>query len=168
MFSLRSFDIRENFWDVYPELQPHFSHLLEDFSDPSKVMWATLLFAHPDSPYYDYETTYRQENINREFLAEPIDWECPAIEAVLEKIDDLLLTKSERFLKAWEDKLEERAKFIGSIEYNAETYTMLDAMMSKSDKMWQQYRSCLADVQKEREQRTSGGFLESLNEQNKI
>lgn len=80
----------------------------------------------------------------------------------------MCLTKPKRLLAEWETKLEERARFIASLPYNEDTYELLDAMMSKTERMWKQYMNCLDAVAEEEAAATFGGAKESLNEQNII
>ena len=49
--------------------------------------------------------------------------------------------------KKQDEKAEE--EFIGNIEYNANTYELLDKMMASTQKLWQQYFQCLKDVNEE-------------------
>ena len=64
-------------------------------------------------------------------------------------------------------KLEERANFIASLSYTADTFELLDKMMSASSKMWEQYLKCLKDVEAE-QGITMGGAQESLSEKGLI
>jgi len=107
--------------------------------------------------------------IEEEYLKD-IDLELPneLLERTLKDFEDVFLTKAERFLLHWEEKLEERDTFIASIPYNETSYDMLDSMMARSEKLWKQYEVALETVRKEKESSTLGGAQESIAEQGKI
>ena len=131
---LSTFDISTDFFEVNPHLQIPFLPLLKDVKDPSKYMWSVALFLHPDSKFSNTDEDYRKTLIISDFY-EDMDFENPPFPAVQEVFSHLCLTKPQRFLKDWEQKLEERAKFIASLPYNETTYELLDSMMSKTERM---------------------------------
>lgn len=165
---LNTFDTDTNFFEVNPQLKIPFQPLLKDIEDPSRYMWSVALHLHPDSKFANTEQDYRKELIVSDYYPE-MDFTSPPYEAVSTLFNTLCLSKPQRFLVEWQTKLEERAKFIASLPYNENTYELLDAMMSKTERMWKQYMNCLQDVEDERaKSHTFGGAQESLTEQGLI
>lgn len=165
---LSTFDTSTDFFEVNPQLSIPFRPLLKDVKDPSRYMWSVALFLHPDSKFANTDPSYRQELITSDYFPE-MDFESAPYPAVAEVFSHLCLTKPQRFLKDWEEKLEERARFIASLPYNETTYELLDSMMSKTERMWKQYMNCLKDVEDEKaKSHTFGGAQESLTEQGLI
>lgn len=165
---LSTFDVTADFFEVNPQLRIPFEPLLKDITNPSKYMWAVALFLHPDSKFANTDEEYRKTLIISDYY-EDMDFESPPYSAVAEVFTHLCLTKPQKFLKDWEEKLEERAKFIASLPYNETTYELLDSMMSKTERMWKQYMNCLKDVEDEKtKSHTFGGAQESLTEQGLI
>lgn len=158
---LNNFDIDSDFWAVNPQLKIPFKDVVEN-PDSSKYMWALCLQIHPDSKFFNLTDDTRKELISQDYFE--VDWEDEEVEKHLEKLHELVLSKQEKFLVNWAKKLEEREAFIGSLEYNSETYEMLDKMMAGTQKMWTQYMKCVEDVNKEKQESTFGGAQESLTE----
>lgn len=156
-----NFLIKEDFFIQNPMFSVAFS------SVPSNVMWAITLDQHPKSIYRNLDAQTRRSLIETEYLKSSLDWE--ALKDTIELFKELSLSKRQRFLNNWENKLEERDNFIASLPYDESTYEILDKIMAQSDKMWKQWSTCLKDVQEEETlQTTEGGALESLSEQNLI
>lgn len=158
-----AFNINENFFIQFPELEISFSHIIKEYqSDSSRVMWALILDFHPKSMYKNIEVTERRQYIDVDYLGFHLDWEKHISDSnILKKF---FLTKAEQYLVGWEEKLDERQQFITSIPYSAETFELLDKMMGVTEKLWKQYQVALKDVQEE-ESTTQGKAQESAGEQ---
>ena len=153
--NITSFDINQDFFDLFPELRISFPNL------SSEQLWAIALLVHPKSAYKNINLSERKDILKNDFSSNII-WE--EVEKEIELFKDLCLSKKQRYLIDWESKLDERQTFIASIPYNQETYEDLDKMMAATDKMWKTYLSCLKDVEDE-EAMIIGGAQESLAEQ---
>ena len=161
---VNSFDIFENFYSD-SQLKTIFN---EEYANkvPSSHMWALVLYSHPESKYYSQLPHSRRLLIEQDYLKHTLKWD--EYSETLSKMEDFLLTKPQRLLKGWESKLEERDQFIAALPYNAETYEMLDKMMSSTAKMWDQYFSILKKVSQETDSTSQGDIELSLSEQGLI
>lgn len=159
---LDNFSIHTDFFTVNPTLKIAFPNV------DSKTMWALALLLHPMSKFRNANFLERKKLIEDDFLQGPLDLESEELIPIVEKFTELCLTKKQQFLNNWERKLEEREEFIGNIEYNANTYELLDKMMGSTQKLWQQYFQCLKDVSEEASTYITGGSMESLSESGEI
>ena len=142
------FNINEDFWVQFPELTPVFKEIKKEFKkESSSVMWALLMDFHPKSMYKNIEEVGRRNMIDVDYLGFHLEWSNYAKEQEL--LEKFFLTKAEKYLIGWEQKMDERQHFIASIPYSSDTYELLDKMMSATDKMWKQYLACLKDVEDE-------------------
>lgn len=160
---ISNFDIYQDFYSD-PQIKSIFQ---EEHSSKvsSQTMWALLLYHHPKSKYYPLDHKSKLFLIEKDYLHSPLKLE--DYTSTITKIKEFLLTKPERSLANWEQKLEERDTLIASIPYNAETYDMLDKMMSNNDKLWKTYLAILKQVTQEDEGTSQGdielSFLEKDN-----
>ena len=160
------FDLEQNFFEVFPELKAAFANIVEQYGEnASKIMWCIALDTHPKSAYRNLETDSRRRILEEDYYGEPIDWN--SIQEYISLFRRLCLTKRQRYLVEWEEKLDERQTYIASLEYNERNYEMLDKLMSATEKMWKQYLTSLKDVEEE-ESSIIGGAQESLAEQGLI
>ncbi|RTL05499.1 hypothetical protein EKK58_07560 [Candidatus Dependentiae bacterium] len=158
---LDSFDVHRDFFEANPTLKIIFPDI------PSTTMWAIALLHHPQSKFRNINYQERKKVIEMDYLTPQdayVDLDSEELIPVVEKFSKFALTKKQQFLNNWERKLEEREEFIGKIEYNANTYELLDKMMSQTQKLWQQYFQCLKDVNEEASTYITGGAMESLLE----
>lgn len=131
----------------------------------SQIMWTLFLIYHPSSEYYDLPLSTRTKLVLKDYLTE--DFDLAAYETTTTKIISLTLTKTQAALQAWENKLEERNAFIAKQEYDANTFEMLDKMMEKTHKLWEQYFSIQKQLEKD-QGRTTGDNEESLSDKGQI
>ncbi len=159
---LDNFDVDTNIWELHPQMKILFKEEY-DKEFPSKVMWALLLDAHPKSYFADLDPINRRNLISQDYLNnDSFDWMSYADTST--KMGKALLTKPERLLKNWEDKLEERDAFISATPYNAENLDMLEKAMKETWKMWENYEKVLESFRKQEDESAMGGAQESLSE----
>lgn len=124
-----------------------------------------MLYIHPDSKYYSLDDKSRTDLISSDFLS---GFDPGKYTSTIERTKLFLLTKSQRSLVNWEQKLEERDAFIANIPYSESTYELLDKMMASTSKMWDQYLSILKKVSQEEESSSLGDVELSLSERGVI
>jgi hypothetical protein len=162
--------LQEDIFLMYPELlslEKSISLIKETYPDNSvsKIFWSLILDFHPRSVYKNLGTLDRRSKIEIEYLDFELDWKL--LEDLSNTLREMCLTKAERYLYAWEQKLDERQALLESIPYSLNNYEDLDKMMAVTDKMWKQYQSCLKDVLDE-ESKLEGEAVESISEQKLI
>jgi hypothetical protein len=75
------------------------------------------------------------------------------------------MTKIQRELKVWQDKIEERNKFLETLSYSLDTFEALDKMMKDSKLIWESFGKVYKEYQDENiETRARGGREESFTE----
>lgn len=157
---ISNFDIHSDFYSD-PQIRSIFNEEIEN-KVPSKVMWALMLFHHPDSKYYSQEAVSKKQLIEQDYLKEPLAWE--EYESTVSKIERFLMSKAKRFLKTWEDDFEERDAFMKSLPYDLDHYKVKEELMTSRLKQWQNYLDILKKVKEEDETRTRGDIELSLME----
>lgn len=138
----------------------------KDNKVPSKVMWALALLTHEESPYYSLDLSNKQALIKGDYL-EDNSFDFSRYDNVIGKMERIYLSKPKRYLRQWEEKLEERNEFIASKSYNENTYEMLDKLLAQTDKLWSQYLKIRKAVESE-DSTTLGDIEESLSEKGLI
>lgn len=177
MISLDSIQKNVNFWEVNPELTipSEFADLYKkdeskSKAHSSKLMWAIALYIHPKSKFRILSKEESGKVIAEDFLKDPkFKWNTPAMLRLVEEFKKYCITKAQRFLVAWEDKLEERQNFLETVQFTIDDAEDIDKMLSRTDKLWTQYRQCLKDVEDEDAKgQVRGGAAESASEQGLI
>lgn len=159
---LEDFDVDADIWELHPQMKILFKEQYEN-EVPSTTMWALLLDCHPKSYFADLEQVARRILLAQDYIRnDAFDWK--AHEEILDKMKKVCLTRPERLLKNWEDKLEERDAFIYNTPYNEDTLDMLEKAMKETYKMWENYEKVLAAFRKQEDESAMGGAQESLSE----
>lgn len=154
---ISEFNVEKDFYS-----DPQMKLLFGKYNVPSKIMWALILYSHPDSKYATLDNLSRKMLIEQDYLKEELN--LTEYKDIIDKIESLTLSKTERLLRNWETKLEERDAFIADIPYNAETFEMLDKMMGATSKMWDNYLAILKKASSEADSQTQGDIELSLSE----
>lgn len=161
---ISSFEIFDDFWLTNPELK---ILLKEDAHIPSKIMWALLLYIHPKSKFFNESPSTRLKLIQQDYLQDP-SFSLSDYSQTLDRIKSLILTKAERSLALWEQKLSERDALIAEIPYTLENFEVVDKLVTNSQKLWDQYFKIQDALSKESETKVEGDIEESLTEKGLI
>jgi len=171
---MNGFSLDANFWDHNEHflLIPEFKKLYKkdrskDKKNSSKLMWAIALLVHPKSKFSELDTDTRTEIISADYFPNE-DWVSENQE-LIDIFKKYSLTRNQRIAKEWGDKLDERTEFLMRTPYNLDNAEKLDATMARTEKIWNVYQKCLADLQEEESKgRVQGGGIESASEENRI
>ena len=161
---------KDKFWDVNSEfkfVEPYasFYKSLKDKKLSSKYMWAIFLLCDINSPKIRLRYDERQAEIKTYFLKDE-EFSFDRFKDLIDSYPKTAMTKIQRELKSWQDKIEERNKFIESQKYNERTFEMLDKMMKESKPIWEAFGKIYKEYQTENiETRARGGRQESFTEQ---
>lgn len=140
--------------DIY-KLNPQLSIL---FTIPSKDLWCYLLLNHPTKSIFSNLTkTEALDAIKQSYHPDFVE-----DISITAQVQSLLLSKTKKMLKAWEQKYEERIEFINSLSYTPENIDILEKLMANTDKIHKQYITAVKAS--EDEQSVFGGAQESLSE----
>lgn len=159
-----------NNWDLdsdfYNDSQIKLIFKEELASIPSSIMWALMLYHHPDSKYYQLEPHSKLALIEKDYLKASLD--LSLYSETIAKIELFTMSKTKRLLKNWEDDLEERDAFMKSLPYNETNFEIKEKLLSNRLKLWEQYLVILKKVQEEEESQSFGDVELSLTERGLI
>jgi hypothetical protein len=169
---MQNFDYEKNrysFWEVNPEFK--FTEPFDDYYNAtenkdfsSEVMWAIFLFCDIKSPKIRLRKDEREEDIKKYFLKDDT-FSFEYHEDLVEAYPKVVMTKIQRELKVWQDKIEERNKFLEKLNYDLKTFEALDKMMKDSKLIWESFGKIYKEYQEENiETRARGGREESFTE----
>jgi hypothetical protein len=169
---MQNFDYEKNrysFWEVNPEFK--FTEPFDDYYNAtenkdfsSEVMWAIFLFCDIKSPKIRLRKDEREEDIKKYFLKDDT-FSFEYHEDLVEAYPKVVMTKIQRELKVWQDKIEERNKFLETLNYDLTTFEALDKMMKDSKLIWESFGKIYKEYQEENiETRARGGREESFTE----
>jgi hypothetical protein len=171
-YLINNFDYLNNehkFWEVNPEfmyVEPYrtFYNKGKDKAKTSKIMWAVFLLCDTNSPKSRLRKDEREEDIKLYYL-EDEKFDFSKYSELVEEYPKVVLTKIQRELKSWQDKIEERNKFIEKQTYNERSFEMLDKMLKESKPIWEAFGKIYKEYQTENiETRARGGREESFAE----
>jgi hypothetical protein len=171
-YLMQNFDYEKNrysFWEVNPEFK--FTEPFDDYYNAtenkdfsSEVMWAIFLFCDIKSPKIRLRKDEREEDIKKYFLKDDT-FSFEYHEDLVEAYPKVVMTKIQRELKVWQDKIEERNKFLETLNYDLTTFEALDKMMKDSKLIWESFGKIYKEYQEENiETRARGGREESFTE----
>ncbi len=156
---LNSFDYDRDFFEANPQLKIIFPDI------SSKIMWAIALLHHPESKFKSDTYEVRKSIIINDWLGDPdFDFEDEKLQPTIEKFVSRCLTKKQRILNDWEEKLDERTALLKTIPYTVDTLEFLDKAKVQSTKLWEGYMKALKDVEEEMAVYITGNSVESATE----
>jgi hypothetical protein len=169
---MQNFDYEKNrysFWEVNPEFK--FTEPFDDYYNAtenkdfsSEVMWAIFLFCDIKSPKIRLRKDEREEDIKKYFLKDDT-FSFEYHQDLIDAYPKVVMTKIQRELKVWQDKIEERNKFLETVSYSLDTFEALDKMMKDSKLIWESFGKIYKEYQEENiETRARGGREESFTE----
>lgn len=152
-------DHHYDFWELNPHLDVVFGSI------PSSTMWAITYFVHPESDLAFYDKPQRKEIISKSIA--DIEWDDPEIQELISLFKEGVLTRTQKHVLLWRDKMEERDDFMRKTPYTPTNQEMLDKMMKESRYLWPQLEEAEAKLLKDTmSSQVEGGGEESLSDQN--
>lgn len=153
----------QDFWQLNPNLLVVFG---KDHLD-SDTMWAITYYVHPESDLAFYDRPQRKELISKNIFS--IDWDDPVIQDTIKLFENGVLTRSQKHVVLWRNKLEERDDFMRNTPYNPTTQEMLDKMMKESRYLWPQLEEAEEKLMKDTmSSQVEGGGEESLADKEQL
>jgi len=128
-------------------------------------MWAIALLIHPSSKFSDSPYEKRKQIIVDDYLSfEELAWDSK-YEDLIESFKEFAMTRKQRVVRIWGDKLDERMKMISETAYDIDNSEMLDKAMARTEKIWKVYMQALKDLDDESSNtQVQGGAEESAEE----
>lgn len=169
-----TFDIEQNFWDIYPDFKIAMSFkdlYKQDKSrgkvNSSKLMWFLVYTTDLNSKFYKLSQEEKYFIIGNDYLGNSNFYEenKKQLDILIQDYIRLSFTPAQKQLRAWDLKSEERASFIASMPYNFETYEDLDKMAVNTSKIYKELETIKDALAKEEgEGNMKGGGVASLND----
>lgn len=172
MFYSSNFNTSVNFWDTHPEYKIPFKDLYKKGSlKTSSIMWAITLLQHPYSPFFNLNYEDRIKEIIQD-LNLPSDFSFDDYQSVIDLFEKITFTHPQKAIVQWRKELEDRSKYLSSIEYSQDTPIELiefkEKLLKNTTSLWDQYRKAEKELKEEKEISTVGGSQPSLQDQNLI
>lgn len=178
---LDSYNDGVNFWEANPQYKIIFRD--EYNADKSKgkeksstLMWAFFFYVHPKSEFYNLPD--KGDVLAKDFIKEKgFKWEHYG--AMLDKIEEIILSQAEKSLVSWDKTLRKRDEFIHNQEFTLDSYTadgklakgtadQLDRMLANTNKLYQEYFKILKELKNEEDARGKGNKIKSLTDLGEI
>ncbi len=155
MIRIDELDHTKNFWSEYPHVKsfPEFHNLWKKDRDRHKtksstLMWAFAFIYYPiNNPYYNVPDKKNVIAINI-LKDHKFDWSMYSKEMRL--FEQSCTTEAERSLVKWEEKMSDRSDFMDGKKYEESSYKMLDDMMSKTPKMYEDLANIKKRIEEQR------------------
>lgn len=153
-------DHHKDFWELNPNLDSIFSK-----KHPSNLMWAITYFVHPESDLAFYDKPKRRELIEKNVYKGELNWD--EHEDLIRLFEDGILTRNQKYVILWRDKMEERADLLRRTPYTMATKDDLDKMLKESKYLWPQLEEAEEKLLKDTlTSQVEGGGEESLSDKN--
>lgn len=92
------------------------------------------------------------------------EWHPQKNEQVNKDFVNSCLTRTQRYVMKWGEKIDERIEFMSDTAYSEGTVAMLETMMKNNKAVTESYQLALATLYKEEEEQTFGAITESAAE----
>lgn len=170
-----NFDPGMDFDELNPQIKfiaPFADLYLEDKKNYSKLMWICTFLCHPDedkNKLYRLPMHKRKENIEKYFYKK-VDWEHELLNKCLDEYPYACLSAIQLSLKEKKDFLVKRSKTLVVTPYNLETMAKIDAAISKSTKIYDDFDQLEEKYfnSKKGKSEVYGGRQETYTEEGKI
>jgi len=173
MSLLVSFDVDANIWEIEPQLKipAVFAELYKNDKSKnkahsSKIMWAiALLVDNSDfNKFRNLPIKEKKEFISEDYLQNPdFNWEMYT--PLIEEFKELTLSKLEKSLFIYEEKLDERTEFVKNTKYSLDNAAVLDKIISSTKPLFDLIGKLRDDILKEKSSgETKGDMEESASE----
>lgn len=138
-------DIKADFFKVYPEFSNNkpFLEVNETFKKGSAVLWFICHLTDYKSPYSYLTAEARMIKLSDYFFNNK-DWfknlskkEKDVLQAAIDEYDILQQDSEYRFLKMFDDKLDEKSKLLESTVYDVDNAEVIDKIFLSVDKILQ-------------------------------
>lgn len=148
----------QNFWELYPVFKVALSFKDLYKSDKSrgkesssKVMWFIALCYSPTSRYRNLEINERLKVIGEDYFDNNNYYNVnkSKLDPLIEDFKKTELTPAQRHLLEWEEKIDQRSRFIASQDYDLSNFEDLDKMAANTTKIYDTFKSIKETLAKE-------------------
>src|SRR5690606_6317190 len=171
---IQTFDIEQNFWDIYPDFKVALSFkdlYKRDKSrgkvNSSKLMWFVVYTRDLNYKYYRLSQEEKDAIIGADYMKNENFYldNKEELDVLIEDYLRLMYSPERRHLMDWDKKLLQRSQLIASIPYTLDNYEELDKMAANTPKIYKAISDLKAELDKEEgEGSLKGGAMESLSD----
>ncbi len=158
-----NFDIKSDFFKVNPQLN------VETFKKvSSKIMWGIALLYDTKSKFFNLPFDDRLSIIKKEFLKDD-KFDPKEYKPQIELYTKLTTTPIKRQLIQWNRILDEKSKYLETIEYSSNTYAIIEKMLASNTDLYEELQRITAAIEMEEAGSTvKGGAKKSLLEDDNL
>lgn len=171
---INTFDIEQNFWDIYPDFKVAMSFkdlYKQDKSrgkvNSSKLMWFLVYTRDFNSKFYNLPQHEKDAIIGDDYMKDSNFYENnkKELDVLIADYYKLQFSPSRKHLIDWDKKILERSEFIATQRYSFETYEDLDKMAINTNKIYDTLKALNEQLNKEEGSGSlKGGAVSSLND----
>ena len=177
MSLLNSFDIDTNIWEVEPQLkipkvfaELYNSDKSKGKAHSSKIMWAIALLIDNSeaNKFRNMPLKEKKDFIAEDYLLDVrFDWD--SVKDLIKEYGRFSMSKLERSLCIYEQKLEERTDFTETTVYTLEDAPAIDKIISSTKALFDLISKLRDDINKEKSSgETKGDMEESASEKGEL
>lgn len=154
---ISTFDTDANFWSLHPDMKVirPFKDIYDDDKskkkeDSSKMMWFIVLCYDRDSKLFKQSISEKHRIVGEDFIGDAkyySKWKI-VLDAAISAYTDLQYTPMQKVMNSWNQKLQQRAKWIDGMTYE-EDFERLDKAMVETKKVYDAYKVIMDDMHKE-------------------
>lgn len=171
---IHTFDIEQNFWELYPDFKIALSFkdlYKRDKSrgkiNSSKIMWFIVFTRDMNSKFYNLILDEKNAVIGEDYMGDINYYENnkQELDILINDYIKLIYSPSRKHLLDWDIKILERSEFIASQKYSIDNYEDLDKMAANTAKIYDTLKNIKEALSKEEgEGNLKGGGMNSLND----
>lgn len=172
------FDTDQNFWEVNPQFKAALSFkelYKKDKSrgkkESSALMWFIAYTNDIASIFYNLPILERYSVIGEDYMNNPKYYESnkEQLDILIKDYIKLTTTAIDRHLLEWDDRLEDRTRFLATTKYDLDNFDKLDKMNANTVSVFKNLDTIKENLAKQESGGdTKGGFKESLNDSGEI
>lgn len=172
------FDSEQNFWELNPQFKVALSFkelYKKDKSrgrkDSSALMWFIAYCYDIGSTFYNLPLEEKHQVIGEDYMNNLNYYKSheTILEPLIADYLKLTTTRIDRHLLEWDERLEDRTRFLATTKYDLENFDKLDKMSANTTAVFKNLENIKADLAKQDSGGdTKGGFKESLNDSGEI
>lgn len=172
------FDSDQNFWELNPQFKIALSFkelYKKDKSrgrkDSSALMWFIAYCYDIGSTFYNLPLEEKHKVIGEDYLSNINFYKSneSSLEPLIKDYIEVSTTRIDRHLLEWDERLEDRTRFLATTKYDLDNFDRLDKMSANTIAVFKNLDSIKESLAKEASGGdTKGGFKESLSDNNEI
>lgn len=163
---VNNWDITMDFFKANPVYlaDPIFKEVKTKYKkDYSNILWFIALTNDPDSKYTNWSKYTKESELNYLLPEKFLPKESEYLDFLSKRYLSLCETHTMRLLRVWKETIDKKTKFLEEIEYDAQTYEMIEKMLAGNLKSYKEWEEINKQLQKDKGA-NMGGSQNSLSD----